>query len=200
MSAASPPGSSSGARPIVTAGPSAAGGGAGAGSGGAGGGGAGTGGNGGDTGGDRGNPAQRFVREWIAPSALAAIVLGIVGWLLVDKFDSIKDQIAEVRKVAERLDQRLSDAEKANLAVNSLLHNESKDLVDRINNTNTTVNTISGDVKAQSQKIDSLVSSVATLQSSITPLTALPELVRSIDARTARMEDLLRGAPPPRRQ
>ena len=135
------------------------------------------------------------MREWIATSALAAIVLGIVGWLLVDKFDLLKDQIAEVRKVAERLDQRLSDAEKANLTVNSFLHNELKDLVDRINNTNITVNTISGDVKAQSQKIDSLVSSVATLQSSITPLTALPELVRSIDARTARMEDLLRAPP-----
>lgn len=78
---------------------------------------------------DGGNVVRNFVKEWIAPSALAAIVLAIMSWLLVGKFDAINDQIKEVRTVTDHLDQRLSDAEKANLAVNLLLHNEFKILL-----------------------------------------------------------------------
>jgi methyl-accepting chemotaxis protein len=145
--------------------------------------------------GGRNSWVQNFVREWIAPSALAAVVIAVLGWFLADKFDAINKQIEEVRKVTDNLDQGLSSTESANLAVNRLLHTESKDLVDRINNTATTVNAISGDFKLLTQKIDGLVDDMKGLQSNVGLLTPLPETMKKIDDRTTRIENIMMRAP-----
>jgi methyl-accepting chemotaxis protein len=60
---------------------------------------------------------QKLVKEWIGPGALAAIVLGILCWFLVDKFASINEKIddkftAANTKIVDKfsaLDKRIDD-------------------------------------------------------------------------------------------
>ena len=125
---------------------------------------------GGDDDGTSGNGLQRFVKEWIAPSALAAIVLGIFGWLIVDKFDTIKEQIQELQATTEKLDGRFET-------------------------TNQNIASLSGDLKRIDSNLSGLIKNIEALQADVRLLLPVAATVNSIEGRTMRIESRLMQAP-----
>ena len=129
-----------------------------------------------------------LAKALIAPAALAAVLLAIGGWFLTDKFDTISDQIKEIRNVTDHLDTRLTSADTANRDVNNLLNTKSIDLVQQIANTNVTVS-------AMKPQLDQISADMKGVLSSVNSLPVLAETIRDIGQRTTRVENYLQQAP-----
>ena len=124
-----------------------------------------------------------LAKALIAPAALAAVLLAIGGWFLTDKFDTISDQIKEIRDVTDHLDTRLTSADTANRDVNNLLNTKSIDLVQQIANTNVTVS-------AMKPQLDQISADMKGVLSSVNSLPVLAETIRDIGQRTTRVRKL----------
>ena len=126
---------------------------------------------------------------------MTAVLIGALGWLIVDEFSGIDDRLREVRETNSELRQALDKARDANTSVLGLLSTQGQDLRDKIYQTNVTVNGVDRKLDAIGQKVDSLTGAMQDLRAEVRPLAALQEQVKQLQGQTDRMDGILLQAP-----